>query len=237
MGQSKDGSFPTDDATVSPCKLLGSRTGPRDRHSSDHPTQEAPVTSLDAPVDQQALAVGGRIRALRRARGLTLVQLAGEARLSHPFLSQLERGLTRPSMVSLEKIARALGSSQVELLAPVDGRRSDDQPGVVFVSADDGSTGSYGQASARLLTHGDRPFHPMEMTGYNRDPGEFFRHAEDEFVHVLAGRLQVDLGPEGTRLLETGDSLYYVGGTPHRWNAVDDGGYRLFVVKQRPEPV
>ncbi|WP_390898569.1 helix-turn-helix domain-containing protein [Streptomyces fulvoviolaceus] len=37
--------------------------------------------------------LGAAIRRLRMERGLTLVQLAG---LSHPFLSRLERGLTRP---------------------------------------------------------------------------------------------------------------------------------------------
>jgi len=195
----------------------------------------APAAPAAAPVDPQALAVGSRIRRLRRARGLTLVQLAGEAELSHPFLSQLERGLARPSLVSLERIARALGTSQVEILAAADDDRPGDQPGVVHVAAAEGSTGRYGQASARLLTHGDRAFHPMEMTGYNRDPGDFFEHAEDEFVHVLAGRLRVELGDEGVHVLGPGDSLYYVGGTAHRWAAVDDDGYRLFVVKQRPE--
>lgn len=194
-----------------------------------------PAAPAAAPVDPQALAVGSRIRRLRRARGLTLVQLAGEAELSHPFLSQLERGLARPSLVSLERIARALGTSQVEILAAADDDRPGDQPGVVHVAAAEGSTGRYGQASARLLTHGDRAFHPMEMTGYNRDPGDFFEHAEDEFVHVLAGRLRVELGDEGVHVLGPGDSLYYVGGTAHRWAAVDDDGYRLFVVKQRPE--
>ena len=45
---------------------------------------------------------------------MRLAELSG---LSHPFLSQLERGHARPSMVSLERIARALGSSQLELIA------------------------------------------------------------------------------------------------------------------------
>ena len=180
--------------------------------------------------------MGANVRRLRRGRGLTLVQLAAEAQLSHPFLSQLERGLARPSIASLERIARALGSSQVEILgASGDDDRAADQPGVELVAAAEGATGRYGQAAARLLTPGDRPFRAMEMTGSNLDPGDYFRHAEDEFVHVLAGRLRVDLGDEGTHDLAAGDSLYYVGGTAHRWSAVGDDGYRLFVVKQRPE--
>ena len=67
--------------------------------------------------DPQADRLGRRIRRLRRARGRTLVELAEAAGLSHPFLSQLERGLARPSMASLERIARALGTSQLELFA------------------------------------------------------------------------------------------------------------------------
>ena len=63
------------------------------------------------------MRLGARIRSVRQARGLTLVELARLAELSHPFLSQLERGQARPSMVSLERIARALGSSQIELIA------------------------------------------------------------------------------------------------------------------------
>ena len=65
--------------------------------------------AVDVAPDVQAERIGSRIRRLRHARGLTLVQVAESAELSHPFLSQLERGLARPSIGSLEKIARALG--------------------------------------------------------------------------------------------------------------------------------
>src|SRR3954452_18821550 len=39
---------------------------------------------------------------------MTLKELGRRAGLSHPFLSQLERGLARPSVGSAERIARAL---------------------------------------------------------------------------------------------------------------------------------
>ena len=39
---------------------------------------------------------------------MTLKELGRRAGLSHPFLSQLERGLARPSVDSAERIARAL---------------------------------------------------------------------------------------------------------------------------------
>ncbi len=47
------------------------------------------MSALDTAPDHQAERIGRRIRRLRHARGYTLVQLAGIAELSHPFLSQL----------------------------------------------------------------------------------------------------------------------------------------------------
>lgn len=190
------------------------------------------VPEVDVAPDVQAERIGSRIRRLRHARGLTLVQLAESAALSHPFLSQLERGLARPSIGSLEKIARALGSSQLELLAGEDAA----QPSapVAVVRSGEGPTGPFGEGRARMLVSGARRFQPMEMIGTNPDFGDHFLHAEDEFVHVVAGRVEFDLGDSGVQCLEQGDSLYYAGGTPHRWRALDAGGYRLLVVKELP---
>ena len=86
--------------------------------------------------------LGRYIRGVRRSRALTLVQLAALAELSHPFLSQLERGRARPSMTSLEKIARALGSSQLELIAgAADLSRQIAPTAPALVRADEGDRG------------------------------------------------------------------------------------------------
>src|ERR1700736_2644725 len=69
--------------------------------------------------DPQIL-LGAEIRRRRREHGLTLVRLAEQAQISHPFLSQLERGLARPSMLTLARIAGALGTTQVELMLAAD---------------------------------------------------------------------------------------------------------------------
>lgn len=164
------------------------------------------------------------------------MQLAEAAELSHPFLSQLERGLARPSIGSLERIARALGTSQLELLAGGEDDVAQDlgQLRVSLVSRRDGTRGPYSDGEARMLAHGRRRMHPMEVTGRNLVWGGRFTHAEDEFVHVLDGAIEIDLGPEGVRRMERGDSAYCDGGVPHRWRAVDERGYRLIVVKEAP---
>nr|WP_285597941.1 XRE family transcriptional regulator [Kineosporia sp. NBRC 101731] len=173
--------------------------------------------------------MGRRIRQVRRTRGLTLIQLADAAGLTHGFLSKLERGLASPSMASLDRITVALGTSQVELLAG---------QGNVQVSAvhraGEGTAGSYGLGRARLLTTGNRRLQPMLYEGDNTDPGEFYQHAEDEFIHVTDGKVLVDLGPDGIEPLGPGDSLYLSGGTPHRWSTGGPEVYRLFIVKENP---
>ena len=177
--------------------------------------------------------VGRYVRRLRQSRGLTMTQLAARADLSQPFLSQLERGLARPSMTSLARIAQALDSSQLEIIAgAADLVRSASATTADLVRADDGERGPYGLGEARLLVQGDRPFYPMTFTAENADPGDFHVHPEDEFLHVLSGRCRVDLEGQGTVVLEEGDSLYYPGGTPHRWYSPAGTRYRLFVVKQ-----
>ncbi|MBT0768406.1 helix-turn-helix transcriptional regulator [Kineosporia sp. J2-2] len=195
--------------------------------------------------------LGARIRQVRRARGLTLIQLADAAGLTHGFLSKLERGLASPSMASLAQIALALGTSQVELLAgsgsgsgPAPGGPTGHHeppaaaraPGPVRVQrSGEGVSGPYGLGRARLLTSGDRRLQPMLSEGENTDPGEYFQHDEDEFVHVIAGRVLVDLGPGDVVTLGPGDSLYLGGGTPHRWSTGGPQPYQLFIVKENPQ--
>jgi transcriptional regulator with XRE-family HTH domain len=221
---------------VSPCEFLSHAARPPiPSGDSWHQTseKESAVPLQNQVVDASSERIGGHIRALRHSRGMTLVQLAEIAELSHPFLSQLERGHSRPSMVSLERIARALGSSPLELLAASEQRPS--LPGASLVRRGAGQRGQYGFGEAELLVEGERRFQPMHFEAANSDPGEYHSHPEDEFVHALEGSVVVDLGSEGEHTLSPGDSLYYGAGTPHRWcTAVPGQAYKLFVVKQNP---
>src|ERR687891_2716185 len=55
-----------------------------------------------------ALGLGERLRQLRVAAGLTQGELAGE-RFSKEYVSQIERGKTRPTTETVEWLARRLG--------------------------------------------------------------------------------------------------------------------------------
>lgn len=72
--------------------------------------------------------IGGFIRDMRRNAGVSLRQLAEKAGVSNPYLSQIERGLRKPSAEVLQQIASALRVStpamylRAGLLDPKDGQ-------------------------------------------------------------------------------------------------------------------
>jgi len=59
--------------------------------------------------------VGDFIRDQRERAGMTLRRLADKAGVSNPYLSQIERGLRKPSAEILKKLSRALEISATSL--------------------------------------------------------------------------------------------------------------------------
>jgi transcriptional regulator with XRE-family HTH domain len=142
--------------------------------------------------------LGARVRKLRRERGLTLKGLGRLAGLSHPFLSQVERGLARPSVGSVERIAAALDVSVAMLWAPT---RSAD---VQIVRHDENLEALGGSPQLREWTAPTR-----------RWPDEPTVAAGEVTIYVGRGALEVDLNGTIERLAE-GDTLRFDGAIPHR---------------------
>ncbi|HUY64408.1 MAG TPA: helix-turn-helix transcriptional regulator [Acidimicrobiales bacterium] len=62
---------------------------------------------------RSAIMVGSAVRAARRRVGMSQVELARLAGTSQPSVARLERGLVSPTVISLDRIARALGAELV----------------------------------------------------------------------------------------------------------------------------
>ncbi len=166
-----------------------------------------------------ATDVGATIRILRRQRGMTLVELAAKSDLSHSFLSQLERGLQRPSMASLHRIAIALNTTQPALMA---GRVSDGDPSKVsLVRAGTGTPMANPGGTARALVTGTRQLYPILFEGAEQTFDQFYTHDGDEMIYVVTGSIEVELPGESFQL-GPGDTLYYPGGLPHRWRSTSE---------------
>jgi transcriptional regulator with XRE-family HTH domain len=166
------------------------------------------------------LQLGPRIRALRRARNITLRELADRAGVTESFLSQVEREVTSPSIASVQRIARGLDLSIAELFtedAPHGRvvRRADRRrilyPGLGAVD-EFLTAGLEGRLQVILST--------IEPGGGTGD--EAYAHdSDEEVVIVLSGRLELWVADE-RHVLEEGDTITYASRLKHRNRNVGD---------------
>ncbi len=182
------------------------------------------------PAEDLGTSLGTRVRALRRARGMTLKALGRASDLSHPFLSQLERGLARPSVASLERIARALDVEVGELWsAPRSSgaRVVRGGGGLVDGHADEAAPGGL-----RTLATAE-PLLVREWTGGGREwRGPAWTAAGRAMVFVVHGGVEVDL--DGVRhTLDAGDAVYFDGRVPHRLRRTGGPATRALYVAAR----
>lgn len=61
--------------------------------------------------------VGLNVQRLRRAKDLSQEELAARAEVHQTYLSGVERGKRNPSVLVLDRIAKALGADVADLLA------------------------------------------------------------------------------------------------------------------------
>ncbi|MFI1506399.1 helix-turn-helix domain-containing protein [Streptomyces sp. NPDC020597] len=165
---------------------------------------------------EQPLRVGAAVRRRRRSLELTLAVVAERSGLSVPFLSQIENDRARPSTSSLEKVADALRTTAVELLAAADPACSVD---VVRAEISEPGAGpeSDPEPRSRSLVRGHHQMHASEFTG-DHDAGREFQYRNDQLMYVADGAVEIEAEGRAYRL-GRGDTLYLTGGVRHRWRA------------------
>lgn len=171
------------------------------------------MTPASAAETRQGLPpIGAAIRDRRRRLSMTLQALADSCGLSVPFLSQVERDLAMPSLVSLTSIARALGvemSYFVGTPAPGQIVRRGDAPEHLAYGSD---PVIYSRLSGR---HEERK---MEALLIEVPPGLAAPPAQREgegFWYILEGELEMWVGQEHF-LLRAGDSAHFDQRHPYR---------------------
>ncbi|HEY3687391.1 MAG TPA: XRE family transcriptional regulator [Streptosporangiaceae bacterium] len=160
------------------------------------------------------VTVGERLRAVRRARKLTLLAVAKRAEISEGYLSQVERGIANPSIGTLQQIAEALGLKIGDLFASdFDARprvlRVDARPGLAF-----GVLGRKYRLTAKAQQHIEAFVGEFDPGGATGEDG--YTHGDsEELLLVLAGRVELTLDGE-PHVMDVGDSIVYRSSTPHR---------------------
>jgi transcriptional regulator with XRE-family HTH domain len=79
--------------------------------------------------ESDGVIFGRHLRELRLARGLTQQQLAALIDSNHPFISNMERGLTLPGLAMLVRLADALGCNVSTLAGILDSHPPKSQKG------------------------------------------------------------------------------------------------------------
>ena len=175
------------------------------------------------PSSIPSVAFGGRIRELRRKAGLTLQALADQAGISVGFLSQVERDKATPSLGTLASVAGALGVEvDVFIVSPKPSgsvTREGERP--LFGLSDSSlhyervTTVLPGGTLTSLIVH--IPVgHVSEVTA----------HTGEELVFVLEGSVRQTLG-DATFILRPGDSMHFMGDTPHSFAKAGDATAKL----------
>lgn len=157
--------------------------------------------------------LGGRIRALRADRSLTLDALAALAGVSRAMLSRIERGDSSPTAQLLVKICGGLGITLSALFAaetppsPLSRRAGqptwrDPATGYVRRNVSPAGTGS-------SVDIAEVEFPPGASVAFDNRRAA----GTDQHVWVLDGTLELDVAGEASRL-ETGDCLMMRFGQP-----------------------
>ncbi|MDJ0388773.1 cupin domain-containing protein [Roseomonas sp. E05] len=179
-------------------------------------TEEEPsAMAADRAFDQR---IGAMARLLRSQRGWSIQELSSRCGLSTGMISQIERGLSTPSLRSLRVLAAALE-------VPV---------GQFFENGERGGAGAAAyvvrRASRRVMNLNNRGVTKaflmppgaglLDMWEFRIAPGgssggDLAQHEGEKAGVVLEGRLQLWL--DGAPLeLEAGDSFRFSGLQPHR---------------------
>jgi len=179
------------------------------------------LENAPASADDHDKALGERLRAARLQRGLKLKDVAERTEMSIALISQVERGVSSPSIRSLRAICHALGIDGASLLAPAAGGAATDEQNEFTVRASTRKPlklGNNGVTKYRITPGSCATLEGFLMElepGATSDPG-FLVQASDKIGYVLSGRLQVYVDDKSF-LLEAGDSYGFSGSHPYRW--------------------
>jgi transcriptional regulator with XRE-family HTH domain len=194
---------------------------------------------MDRAVNAADNLLSRKLRRLRREAQLTLQQLSTRCGISVSTLSKIEKGQLSPTYEKIAALAQGLDIQVGELfndepLAAPTARRSLTRHGQGLMHA----TEQYDyEVLCAELAH--KQFVPLLATIKARTLKEFpamLRHAGEEFIYVLQGRLTVHTDYYQPMELAEGDSCYFDSTMGHACVAGDEDARILWVCSDAKLP-
>lgn len=183
------------------------------REDAPEPPAGAAPAAAEAPARE--VPVGLKMRRLRQAAHETLEDVAQATAIPVSVLSTFERTSVGLSFKALHELARHFGTT----VAAISGQEDHDERESLVRSGEwatwpPTSPGVTVQALARGQTL-------MECHRFQLAPGASsegtYEHEGEEFLHILAGSLEIVLDGDKFFVLEAGDSFYFESRRPHSW--------------------
>ncbi|RPD94528.1 cupin domain-containing protein [Candidatus Pantoea deserta] len=181
--------------------------------------------------------IGSRLKTLRKARHLTINELALLANVSAGAISQIERNLTNPTVRVLEQLRLVL---KVPLSAFLEEREMTPGGAEHYVRRCEArphfNVGKRGIAKEMLSPSGD---HDMQFMVIHIPPGvrsdEMLLGKGEKAGLVLSGELTLEINGDTARLM-TGDSFQFRSHLPHNiFNHTDSDARVLWIMHVPPE--
>ena len=162
---------------------------------------------------QDEIKLGDRLRGARKARDLSIEQVANAAGITKSFLSRLERDGVAASVATLIRVCNAIGVRPGSLF---------DAPETNLVRSGKGNPINLGgEAINEYLISGSSNEHMMALLsvigpggGSGSEP--YSLNAGSDLVHIKQGELIVNVENESYHLHE-GDTLTFPPSLPHSW--------------------
>lgn len=206
--------------------------------------EKSPATRRAGAGDEDTL-LGARLRERRKQQGMKLKDLADAVGLSVGLLSQIERGLSSPSMRSLRQLCQALQVDGASLFDPP----APETPHASRPSHGAGHTESPRAAHFVVRLADRRPLRLGGVTKYRVTPADcssleaFILEIEpgaasdsnfawqngDKIAHVQSGRLTLYVD-DVVLMLAEGDVYGFSSGHRYRWENPGSAPSRLLVV-------
>ena len=172
--------------------------------------------------------VGKKIKKERLKKKMSLDRVANETGFSIDYLKEVEGGKSIPPVGALLQIARALEIDSGALLREPESRLES------RIKAQTKRTDNYAYTT---LTPGAENQHlkafRVVIEAQQDHKGVGYHHEGEEFVYVLAGKIEVTVG-EHVNTLQQGDSLHFNSGIQHKLKSVSDEKAELIVVIYSP---
>lgn len=185
---------------------------------------------------QDELRLGARLRHARLLRGMRLKELAGEAGCSESMASKIENDKVVPSLTTLHRLCKALGTNVSTLL-----NSDQPQPWTIMRAGTRQSiglaqrSGSEGTRAEVLVPFGDGRLLEgfvvvIEPGGHS---GGQIQHKGEEVGYVLEGTLELTIEGRSHRLV-AGDSFHFPSDLPHSYGNAGTTELRVVWINTPP---